>query len=249
MTPTGIKSIHQEIIKKLDDLSSKGDSKDRAWVQKYLGTNKPTRCIKTGDIIKVAKNISKEYEFDKNSLVNLLDLTYSKATTFEEMAIAASLLGALPKIKPQIDPESLDNWLSHTVGWAETDVLCQSNFTADDLLKNWNKWQKFLRYLAKSGNIHKRRASMVLLCKSLRQSDDSRLMNLAFEQIEKLKHEKEILVTKAVSWLLRSLVKFHPQELSEYLKNNQATLPKIAYRETSSKLLTGKKYVNKSKKN
>jgi len=236
-----IKKIHQEIIKKLEALSSESNFKERAWVQKYLGTNKPTRCIKTGEIVKIAKDISKEYNFDKDSLTSLLDLIYSKATTFEEMALAASLLGALPKIKSQINHDSLDNWLSYTVGWAETDVLCQSNFDANDLLGNWNKWQKFLRYLAKSDNIHKRRASLVLLCKSLRQSEDPRLMNLAFEQVEKLKHEKEILVTKAVSWLLRSLVKFHPQELSEYLKNNQATLPKIAYREAGKKLLTGRK--------
>jgi 3-methyladenine DNA glycosylase AlkD len=217
-------------------------------VQKYLGTNKPTRCIKTKDITKIAKDISKKYDFDKDSLVKLLDLIYSKATTFEEMAVAAGLLYTLPKIKSQIGPNSLDNWLSYTVGWAETDVLCQSNFTADDLLGNWNNWQKFLRYLAKSDNIHKRRASMVLLCKSLRQSDDQRLQKMALEQVEKLKHEKEILVTKAVSWVLRSLVKFHPKELSDYLKNNQETLPKIAYREANSKLLTGRKYVNKLKK-
>ncbi|MFA5827774.1 MAG: DNA alkylation repair protein [Candidatus Shapirobacteria bacterium] len=241
-------SIYQEINNKLDSLGNKGTPKDRAWVQKYLGSDKTTLCVKTGDIKKIAKDISKKYDFDKNSLVNLLDLIYSKATTFEEMAVAASLLGALPKIKSRLDPESLDNWLLFTVGWAETDVLCQSNFTADDLLNNWHRWQKFLRYLAKSDNIHKRRASMVLLCKSLRQSDDPRLMNFAFEQIEKLKHEKEILITKAVSWLLRSLVKFHPRELSEYLNNHQTTLPKIAYREANSKLLTGKKYVNKSKK-
>lgn len=233
-------SIYLEIKNKLNSLSQ-GNSKERAWVQRYLGTNKPTSCIKTGDIQKLAKHIAQKYDFNKDSLVDLLDSIYSKATSFEEIAIAASILGALPKIKSQINPKSLDNWLSYTVGWAEVDVLCQSNFTADDLLENWGKWQSFLKYLAKSDNIHKRRASMVLLCKSLRQSEDPRLMGLAFEQIEKLKHEKEILITKAVSWLLRSLVKFHPQKLSEYLKNNQNTLPKIAYREASKKLLTGRK--------
>jgi len=234
-------SVYLEILSEIKKISSKSNPSQRAWVQRYLGTNKSTSCIKTGDIQKLAKYISKKYDFNKNSLVDLLDSIYSKATSFEEIAIAASILGALPKIKSQINPKSLDNWLSYTVGWAEVDVLCQSNFTADDLLGNWSKWQIFLKHLAKSDNIHKRRASMVLLCKSLRQSEDPRLMELAFEQVEKLKHEKEILITKTVSWLLRSLVKFHPQKLSEYLKNNQNTLPKIAYREASKKLLTGRK--------
>ena len=115
-------SIYQEIKDKLDNLN-KGNTKDRAWVQKYLGTNKPTSCIKTGDVQKLAKHISKKHDLDKDLLVDLLDLIYSKATTFEEMALAANLLAALPKIKSQIETKSLDNWLFHTVGWAEVDVL------------------------------------------------------------------------------------------------------------------------------
>lgn len=85
------------------------------------------------------------------------------------------------------------------------------------------------------------------MTKSLSQSNDSRLSELAFENIENLKPEKGILITKAVSWVLRALVKFHKEEVLSYLQNNKDTLPKIAYREALSKALTGKKYVNKSK--
>ena len=77
----------------------------------------------------------------------------------------------------------------------------------------------------------------------MRNSDDSRLSKLAFEQIENLKSEKEILITKAVSWLLRALVKFHQKEVFQYLEKNKDSLPKIAYREALSKALTGKKYI------
>jgi len=75
----------------------------------------------------------------------------------------------------------------------------------------------------------------------LRQSDDERLSKLAFENIENLKSEKEILITKAVSWLLRSLVKFHKNEVAIYLKENKVSLPKIAYREALAKVETGRK--------
>ena len=131
--------------------------------------------------------------------------------------------------------------------WAENDVLCQSNFTAENILNRWSDWKKWLKEFNKSPNINKRRASLVLLTKSLRQSDDPRLSKLAFENVENLKGEKDILITKAVSWILRSLVTFHKTELLEYLDKNKESLPKIAYREALSKALTGRKYNNSKK--
>ena len=92
-------------------------------------------------------------------------------------------------------------------------------------------------------NINKRRASMVLLTKPLRESDDPRLAKLAFEQVEKLKGENEILITKAVSWLLRALVKFHKTEVAKYLEINKESLPKSAYREAKAKVETGRKRI------
>ena len=190
-------SLHLQILKDIDHLivSQKTDTQ---WVKKYLGTDKIFHGFSTGQMVDLAKKIIKENNLNEKQTIDLLNSLYQKGTTYTEIAIAALILSNSPQILKNFNPKNLDLWLNYTRGWAENDVLCQSNFTAEDLLGNWNKWQKFLRYLAKSKNIHKRRASMVLLCKSLRQSEDPRLVNLAFEQIEKLKHEKEILITKAV---------------------------------------------------
>lgn len=53
--------------------------------------------------------------------------------------------------------------------------------------------------------------------------------------------EKHVMITKAISWLLRSLIKYHKNEVTVYLKKNSLTLPKIAVREVRRKLETGKK--------
>ena len=82
---------------------------------------------------------------------------------------------------------------------------------------------------------------MVLLCSPLRKAADKRLATVALANIDRLKHEKEILITKAISWLLRSMVKHHRKEVVTYLKANQQSLPKIAVRETQKVLDTGKK--------
>jgi len=233
--------IHLEILKKLEKYKNSGDKKTNEWVQHYLGSNKPTLGIKSSEMVKMAKEVISENNFNEKTLVELLDSLYSKATCFAEIDMAARILGVEPKIRKNLDPILLDYWLNFTHGWAEIDVLCQNNFTADEILGNWNKWEKLLIKFSNDENVSKRRASMVLLTKSLRQSDDKRLSELAFEQVEKMKWEKNILITKAISWLLRSLVKFHVDEVLEYLEAKKETLPKIAYREAYKKATTGRK--------
>ena len=82
---------------------------------------------------------------------------------------------------------------------------------------------------------------MVLLTGPVRNSEDKRLSELAFGNIDELKHEKNILITKAISWLLRDLIKHHREEVERYIEQNRATLPRIAVRETVNKLKSGRK--------
>ena len=119
--------------------------------------------------------------------------------------------------------------------------MCQSNFTAREVLDGWSGWQKLLRKFARDKNISKKRASLVLLTKPVRESAEEPLAGLAFENIGTLKEEKDVLITKAISWLLRNLIKNHRHKVVNFLKENEGTLPAVAVRETRNKLLTGKK--------
>ncbi len=233
--------LHKKIISAFNKLGKNGDEKERLWVQKYLGSDKPTRCIKSAETIKIGKKIIKENKLEVKEFTELLDSLYKNAATFEEMEIAGRLLGFVPDIRKQISPEKLNSWLNYTHGWAENDILCQSNFSAEEVLENWPVWKKLLIKFSRDKNVHKRRASLVLLTKSVRESDDKKLSDLAFKNIDLLKKEKDILITKAVSWILRSLIKNHKREVADYLEKNKEELPKIAVREVTNKLLTGKK--------
>jgi len=155
--------------------------------------------------------------------------------------MAGILLGYFPAQRKELDPHLHDQWLDHTVGWAAVDGLCYANFTADEVLDDWATWQTLLKNLVSGDNPNKRRAALVLLTKPLSQSADKRLSRLAFHLIDQVRHEKDILLTKAVSWLLRSMVKLHKTELETYLRKNKDTLPAIALRETANKLRTGRK--------
>jgi len=143
--------------------------------------------------------------------------------------------------RKSLDLNDLESWLSELEGWCEVDTTCQSAFTAEDMLSNWKAWKPLLTRLSHSSNIAQRRASLVLLNKAVTQSDDKRLADVAFENIERLELEKDILITKTVSWVLRSLIANHRSRVVKYLKEHKDTLPKIAIRETNKKLATGKK--------
>ena len=237
--------LHQQIIKEISKIKSVSTPENISFGQRYLGTNKPYHGFTTKQIVDLAKRIFKENSIDSTEIISLLNSLYQNGVSYTEIVLGPMILSFSSEALKNFDPKNLDLWLNYTCGWAENDVLCQSNFTAENILNRWSDWQKWLKEFNQSSNINKRRASLVLLTKSLRQSDDPRLSKLAFKNVENLKGEKDILITKAVSWILRSLVTFHKTELLEYLDKNKESLPKIAYREALSKALTGRKYNRK----
>lgn len=207
----------------------------------YLGTPHTVYGIDTAtkkDIVRTWKTKHKDLTYDE--YLELI-VSLNKGDSFEEKLLSSSILGSFPTYLRQIDPMFLDGLLEHLTGWAEIDSLCQSTFGADEMLAQWGKWKKVLQQFNQSSWISKRRASLVLLAKPCRESDDQRLSSLAFQNVSNLLREKDILITKAISWLLRALIKHHKDEVSQYLKDNEFRLPKIAVREVRRKILTGKK--------
>jgi len=133
------------------------------------------------------------------------------------------------------------DWLGGLSGWCEVDSLCQSTFTAQDLLGDWRSWGKIIDKMSRDTNISRRRASLVLLTKSVRGSNDMRLGDLALKNLERLKGEKDILISKAVSWLSQSLIKYHKEQVASFLATNNDVLPKFVIKEVFNKLTYGTK--------
>lgn len=161
--------------------------------------------------------------------------------SIDERCLAGFMLGHYKAFRQKVPLSVLDSWINQLEGWREIDTTCQSNFSAKEVLSRWDEWQPFLVDLSQRGTIQHRRASLVLLIKSLRESDDERLINTALANVERLKHENDKLITKAVSWVLRESIKQHRATVGQYVENNADTLPAIALREFKKKYETGKK--------
>lgn len=230
---------HQEILQQIQ--SEVKDKKVTSETSNYLCHTHFQYGLTVPKRREIAKNWAKKHKtITIEEFTSLLNSLY-KGKSYEEKTIAGNLLEYLPKLRKQLAPILLDDWLSYLEGWAEIDTTCQSVFSAEELLSRWNEWRTLIVKLSKKENINKRRASLVLLTGTVVHSNDPRLSTLAFETIDRLKTEKSILITKAISWLLRDLTKNHQALVVKYLEKNKATLPKIAIRETMSKIQTGKK--------
>lgn len=235
---------YSEIIRELKKFSrplKKNTSGRKFDLNRYLGTPRTFLNVYTPDKRKVVKEFLKKHKsLDNAEFRQLLNKLY-RAKTFDEVSITGILLAGAPEFKKSLKLSQFEKWLSLLHGWAEIDSTCHPAFTAPEVLANWSEWKTSLIKLSKDKNINKRRASLVLLVMPVARSKEKCLADLAFKNIERLKGEKEVLITKAISWLLRQLVHNHKNRVSAYLDENTDSLPKIAIRETRRKIETGKK--------
>ncbi len=232
-------SEHRKILAEITRRKGKGTkhSDNDSYISSghhYYDVSVPERRMIAKEWLARNKAIS-DKEF-----IEVIDYLYA-GKSHEEKTIASHLLGYHPEIRRAIGPKELNHWLDHLVGWAEIDTLCQNVFTARELLDSWREWELFIPKLSKDKNINKRRAALVFLVGPVYYSDDKKIARLAFAVIDTLKHERAIIITKAISWLLRIMVKHHPKQVSEYLEKNKNILPKVAIRETLRKIKTGRK--------
>ncbi|HOX40915.1 MAG TPA: DNA alkylation repair protein [bacterium] len=236
-------TLLETIKAKIEHLPKKEVSaEEEKFLKRYLGSEKKYLGTKTRDNVKIANFIIKEQQsVTVIELIKLLNQLFA-SSIFEEYVVGGKIFTLLkPEVRSQIPLSQLEKWLSQAQGWVEVDVICQSSYSGAEVLENWDEWQEMIRKFSASDNISLRRASLVLQNPSVRKTNNANLRKLAFETIEKLKHEKDGLITKSVSWLLRSLSDQNKAEVKEYLLKNEATLPRIAFRETLQKIETGKK--------
>ena len=231
-----MRSEHKALLEELRAASRPAGGFD---LQAYAGTTSPMLNVRVPDRRRIARAWLKAHRHWSTAQVLALVDDLVAGETHDEKTLGLLLLEG--RGRRPFGPAEVDRWLDRLVGWAEVDSLCQSTFGPEDLLGDWEAWCGFIRRLSKDPNINKRRASLVLLCRSTRASPDPRLLQLGLEIVEALKGQREILITKAVSWVLRTMGEQHPAEITAYLEANAATLPAIAVRETRIKLTTGRK--------
>ena len=240
-----VETWHKEI-----DVDFARHSKEKSKhfdLPKYLGTSNKLYSLTNATEKQIAKDfLNRHKDITEAQFLDLLNAFYA-GDSFNERTFGTKLLAHKKQFKPLFTPARIYGWLGKLSGWCEVDSLCQSTFTADDLLADWASWSNMLDKLSRDKSVSRRRASLVLMCKSVRGSSDGRLADVAFANLDRLKGEKDILISKAVSWLLRDLIKYHRTRISDFLSTNRDILPKFVVREVQNKLAYGTKSIKSDK--
>jgi 3-methyladenine DNA glycosylase AlkD len=230
---------HAEVLELIKENS--GAATQHTFLDGYLGNSHPRYPINAPTLRAIAKNWMRAHRpMSAKDLASMLT-SMAEGKSGTEKVMVGVLLDNATKEQKQFHAKLFDRWLDELVGWAEVDSVCTGKYCLTEIPENVAQWKKILTAFSKSKNINKRRASIVFLCSPLAQCDDPALAEIALDNIERLKGEKEIIITRAISWVLRSMVKHHRNALESYLKKNEKTLPSIAVRETKVKLETGTK--------
>jgi hypothetical protein len=219
-------------------------------------------------------------------LATLQELYDTEPTTscVEEIFMAGLLLAQHDKFRARLPLAILYEWIGNLHGWAEVDITCQSTFSGKEVAARWDKdFASFVTHdLVESTNPSHRRASLVLLLRTLRESSDERFLQAALQNIDRLssrqKKEKkkttttiidvddnkdndimdqdkgiiitttnnsnnnnQRIITKAISWTLRTALQQHRERIHAYVKKKANQLPRIAVIEFRNKYTTGKK--------
>jgi 3-methyladenine DNA glycosylase AlkD len=228
---------HHEILRSIKKLS--GKPTQHTFVDSYLGTTHTRYPMNNPTMRTIAKEFIKSHVLNESSFTELLS-SLIEGKSFTEKSIAGFMLDYAGKRLWTFDPLYFDQWLNYLEGWAEIDTLCTGKYSAT-VSGQSGKWKKLLGAFSKSDRIEKRRASLVFCCRPLSKQRDEHLLKATFQNIKRLQPEKDVLITKAISWVLRSAIPYHKAEVKEFVNKNLNTLPKIAVRETLVKLETGRK--------
>ncbi len=215
-------------------------NRDNPGNDSYHGSGRPFYFVSVPDRRAIAKRWLAAHKAAPVKEVRDTIESLFHGESHEEKTLACILIATSEPARTSVKPKDIERWLGELNGWAEVDSLCQNVFT-DELSNDWPNWQKLIQRLSKSKDVNKRRASLVLLTRPVHAFKDVRFRDESFEIISRLQVERDILITKAVSWLLRSMTTHHAAAVKRFLRNNAETLPKIAIRETNTKLKTGTK--------
>ena len=232
-------SFHHQILEQIK--KSSGKSTAHTFLDNYLGNSHFRYPISAPVLRRIAKDWMKDHrDVTAKDFASLLTaLVEGESGT--EKAMAGILLDYATADQRKFNPALFDRWLNHLEGWAEIDAVCTGKYSTTEVVNQWGKWKPLLIKFSKSKNINKRRASIVFFCSPLSRIESKDISQTALQIVDTLKAEKKILITKAISWILRSMVKYNRQMLEVYLKAQAESLPKIALRETLVKLETGRK--------
>jgi 3-methyladenine DNA glycosylase AlkD len=158
----------------------------------------------------------------------------------EERMVALELLQHHPSCIPDLTWAHFERWRQGLDNWEITDVLGRA-VLGPWVLGDPDARLAHLGDLIGDEDVWSRRLALVAAVGLNRTRKDVSFPALTLELIDQVKEERHPMITKAISWTLREMIRKHPDLVAAYLVANRDVLAPLVAREVSNKLKTGRK--------
>ena len=223
----------------LDQFDANADSAYQAGQQMVMKTQLRLIGVRVPDLRRMGGDWQRAHKgIERDELLALVETLWT-GESYEERTMAIELLARNKRVIPTLSWEHFDRWRHLVDNWGLDDGLATMIFgpwIAADLPARLS----YLPALIVDPVVWSRRLGLVATV-PLNRGAATAQPDLTFALIDQLKPERHPMITKAVSWALRTLIKLYPDQVAAYIDANTGELPSHAVREVRNKLETGLK--------
>ena len=232
-----IQTEHQTLLTRIEALA---DETHRKGMQMAVPTGLKMYGLRVPQIRDLAKTWSREHKtVERHNLLALFEALWA-GDSREELMLASELLQRYKRWIPQLEWAQFDRWRRRLDNWEVTDSLGQ-RILGPWMLSAPESRVAHLYDLIQDGDVWSRRLALVTTTWLNRGRKDLSFPDVTLDLVDRVKRERHPMITKAVSWALRELIKKHPDVVARYLDTNTGMLAPHVVREVRSKLETGRK--------
>jgi len=189
--------------------------------QSYLGSPVPVRGVPVPALRKIVSDFRKEHRDLNARTLNRLAADLWKGSTFEEKALAISLLDGYAKALDASSWRLLDRWAGEARGWGLCDWLGLGPL-ATIVHSQPDRFREILGW-TRSKNPWRRRISLYALRNFVRAGE----LDAPFRLLVRLLYDEEFWVQRAVGTWLRESWKKDRRRTEEFLRKHVRGLPKV----------------------
>ncbi|HXK61722.1 MAG TPA: DNA alkylation repair protein [Acidobacteriota bacterium] len=229
-------SEHESLVAQLEQ---RVDLEYQAGSSMVIKTQLQVRGVRVSDLRQIARRWSLEHrDACWEAVLELIESLW-QAPSQEERALAILLLQRHSGRIPSLDWELFDRWRKDLDNWGLTDALATIVFgpwiAADYSVRGARLWS-----LIEDSSVWSRRLALVATV-PLNRVPSTAIPETTLALIDRVASEREPMITKAVSWALRELIRVDRASVESYLEENRTRLARLVLREVGNKLRTGLK--------
>jgi len=238
--------VESEVENLLDQIKQYADPKHADRMRGYAPTTRQVYGLRVADLRKIDRAWRRAHrDVTREDLLALAEALW-RGESREEWLLATLLLEGYKAHTAGLPQSLLDRWHRDLENWEQTDCLgwvVGLWFATDPGARQDYLWTLLADEDAQPRLdwVWSRRLALVATAYVNRGEWDLTIPDLTLQLVDQAKAERHPMITRAVSWALRGLIKHHRDRVVAYLTENQDVLAGHVVREVNNKLHTGLK--------